>query len=100
MGPRGRVMEHLSHTTPPPGEGRPFLSSTRDFGTVSRGDPVISSLQGEARAAAGLTEETWSLRVEADPFVEAPHVKVAAEIDNPLTLDLAALKQLGKIHGE
>lgn len=100
MGPNGRVMEHVSHTAPAPGKGRAFLShGTRDFGTVARGDPVISSLEGDARAAAGLTERTWSLSVVADPFLEPPHVKVPATISNPLTLDLAALRELGRKHG-
>ena len=57
------------------------------------------SLQGEALAAAGLTEATWFLNVTADPFVEPPYVRSAAEVEKPLRLDLAALRELGRKHG-
>jgi len=87
------------HKVPPPGEGRPFLSHYSDFGTVARGDPQISSLTGDAAAAAGLTEATWSLDVYADPFVEPPHVKVPATITNSVKLDLAGLRALGEKYG-
>lgn len=81
-------MDHFRHTPPPPGQTRPFLSQNKDFGTVSRGDPVIPSLDAEALAEAGLTERTWSLDVRADPFVEPPHVKLPAEIERPIRLNL------------
>lgn len=92
---RGR----FQHKVPLPGEGRPFLSHYNDFGTVARGDPEISSLNGDAAARAGLTEATWSLDVNADPFVEPPHVKVPASIATSVKLDLAGLRALGQKHG-
>ena len=86
------------HAAAPP-EGRPFLSADADFGNVSRGDPTPHALDAAALAEAGLTEETWSLSVAADPFVDPPHVKLPATIATPLKLNLPELKALGEQHG-
>jgi hypothetical protein len=100
--------EHIAATSAKPqfrqhslteGGLRPFLSKSETFGNVSRGSPVPHSLEGAALAAAGLTAETWSLTVEADPFVQEHHVKLPATIARPLKLDLPALKALGEKHG-
>lgn len=82
------------HAAAPAGGLRPFLSTSEMFGNVSRGKPVPHSLDGVALAAAGLTADTWFLTVDADPFVQPPHVKLPAKIATPLRLDLSALKQL------
>ena len=87
------------HAATPEGGLRPFLSTSEMFGNVSRGKPVPHSLDGAALAAAGLTEDTWSLTVVADPFVQPPHVKLPATITTPLRLDLPTLKQLASKRG-
>jgi DMSO/TMAO reductase YedYZ molybdopterin-dependent catalytic subunit len=77
---------------------RPFLTSASDFQDVSRGNPNPQTLQGEALIKARLTPETWRLEITADDEVR-DYVKEHASIAQPLTLDLAALQELGKTHG-
>ncbi len=83
----------------------PFLTPAADFFTVARGNPKPHTLTGQALADARMTPDTWRLEITADPYVEPPHVRLAAEIDRPLTpsegnaLDLPALMELGRSHG-
>ena len=44
-----------------------WLTKPDDFRDVSRGKPVPHSLDKETRKAVGLTRDTWSLEVVADP---------------------------------
>jgi DMSO/TMAO reductase YedYZ molybdopterin-dependent catalytic subunit len=76
----------------------PFLTPAADFQDVSRGNPKPYTLTGEALVQARLTPESWRLEVTAD---EAPKegIKEVARIGRPLTLDFAALSELGKKHG-
>jgi DMSO/TMAO reductase YedYZ molybdopterin-dependent catalytic subunit len=94
-------LEFAAHSTPTAQGGlRPLLShATGDFGTISRGDPLPHTLDHAALASAGLTADTWSLQVAADPFIDPPHVKIPAAVSSPLRLDLAGLKALGRAHG-
>ena len=80
----------------------PLLTPAEDFYTVARGNPKPHSLTGQALADARMTPETWRLEITADPFVEEPHIKLAAKVDMPLTLadrtalDLPTLLGIGK----
>ncbi len=93
----------VGETTVPP-VSHPFLTADKDFVDVSRGDPKPHTLMGAAQVEARLTAESWRLEITADPFIEAPHTKVAASLEKPLTLehgnalDLAGLIELGKKH--
>jgi DMSO/TMAO reductase YedYZ molybdopterin-dependent catalytic subunit len=75
---------------------RPFLTPGKDFGNVSRGDPLPYTLKGDALAKAGLTPQTWKLEIIAEDN---------AEITRPLrqadgtALDFKALLQIGRQHG-
>ena len=52
-------------------DGAPALfTAGEEFGTVSRGDPVVQEMDAEAQLAACLTEETWRLEITAQPFAE------------------------------
>ena len=52
-------------------DGAPALfTAGEEFGTVSRGDPVVQEMDAEAQLAACLTEETWRLEITAHPFAE------------------------------
>ena len=83
---------------------KPLLTPNADFEDVSRGNPKPHTLRGAEQIAARLTPDTWRLEITADPFVEEPHTKVAAELEKPLTiergnaLDLPTLLELGKEH--
>jgi DMSO/TMAO reductase YedYZ molybdopterin-dependent catalytic subunit len=78
---------------PPP---RTFLTPAKDFGNVSRGDPLPYTLKQADLLKARLTPETWRLEVVAED---------KAQIDKPLrladdtALDLPALLRLGQRHG-
>ena len=104
---RDRMMEettqNIMYTMTAEGAARPLFSDpldlVRGWGTVTRGDPPAHQLPPEQLAEAGLTEDTWMCDVEADPFVDYPHVRSAATIDTPLELDLATLERLGLEHG-
>ena len=77
-------------------EGKKFLTDAKDFGDVSRGQPVPHSLKGEALVKARLTPETWRLEITAEG---------GAKIGKPLriadknALDMKAILALGKKHG-
>src|SRR5947208_8206145 len=78
---------------PPP---RTFLTPSKDFGDVSRGDPLPYTLKPNALVKARLTPETWRLEVAAED---------KAEVGRPLrladgtALDLPALLKLGATRG-
>jgi DMSO/TMAO reductase YedYZ molybdopterin-dependent catalytic subunit len=77
---------------------RPFLTSAHDFSDVSRGNPNPQTLRGEALVQARLTPDTWRLEITADDEPK-DYVKEKVSIARSLTLDLAALHELGKKHG-
>jgi len=82
----------------------PLLTPAEDFYTVARGNPKPHTLQGKALAEAGLTPETWRLEVKANPFVNPPDIKKAAQLNHPLLksegseLSLPDLLKLGEAH--
>ena len=85
-------------------EGReeqwPLLSHpVNDFGTVTRGNPPAHLLNVDQLPGAGLTPSTWSCDVDADPYVEPPHVRVPATMSHPTTFNLQRLKELGQKYG-
>ena len=73
----------------------PFMTKQDDFRDVSRGKPLPHKLPLEKRQEVGLTRDTWSLDVLADP--DKP-----AKVKNPLlkekgtALDFAALMKLAE----
>jgi DMSO/TMAO reductase YedYZ molybdopterin-dependent catalytic subunit len=83
---------------------QPILTPDLDFNDVSRGTPKPHTLTGEALVKARLTPDTWRCEITADAFVEAPHTKVPATVEKPLTiadgtaLDWPMLMDLGKKH--
>lgn len=84
---------------------QPFLTPAEDFRTVARGKPVPHTLTGDDLVNARMTPESWRLEITADAKTDPPHVKVPAQIEQPLTLedgtalDLPALQKLGEKHG-
>lgn len=96
--------EHAVDAAEPTPKLKPVLTSDLDFEDVSRGNPKPHTLVGDALIEAKLTPETWRLEIAADPFIEEPHTKVAAELEKSLTLadgsalDLSMLMELGKKH--
>ena len=87
----------LKYHDPPESGVRDIVSSPEHFGNVSRGDPLPSKLSKAAQVAAGLTPETWRLKVEIDPFLQKHHVKRAAEAElETMVLDLPSLKAIGE----
>lgn len=93
----------IMYTMSAEGAGRPLFSDPDDpvkgWGTVTRGAPPAHQLPPDELTAAGLTHDTWYCDVAADPLVDYPHVRSAAEIDAPLNLDMGTLEALGKEHG-
>lgn len=85
--PLARVIDELE----------PYFTSQADFRDVSRGNPLPHKLPAERKAAVGLTRETWSLEVIADP--DQP-----ATLSTPLTrakgtaLDFAGLLRIAERH--
>jgi len=67
-----------------------WLTPADQFRDVSRGKPVPHSLDDEARTAAGLTRETWSLDVVSDP--EHP-----ARLRSPLSKELGSAFQFSDL---
>ena len=87
-------------------DGSPTLfTAGEEFGTVSRGDPVIQEMDAQAQHAANLTEETWRLEITADSFVGQPHATEAAKLGVERTrgggnaVDLPALRALAETQG-
>jgi DMSO/TMAO reductase YedYZ molybdopterin-dependent catalytic subunit len=83
----------------------PTLTAANDFYTVARGNPKPHTLTGQALADARMTPNTWRLEITTDPTLDPPDLKLAAEIEKPLTLanksalDYPALVKLGQSHG-
>ena len=102
-----RLVEEMTpfimHSMSPGGSLKDTFPDTEDlvtgWGTVTRGNPPAHLLPTEELPAAGLTEATWFVDIEADPFVEHPHVRSPAEVQTPVRLDLAGLRALGEAHG-
>jgi DMSO/TMAO reductase YedYZ molybdopterin-dependent catalytic subunit len=87
----GKIAE-LPIQAPP----REFLTPGKDFGNVSRGDPLPYTLKGEALARAGLTPDTWRLEIIAEDKAEIARPLRRAE---KTALDLPGLLKLGKKQG-
>jgi DMSO/TMAO reductase YedYZ molybdopterin-dependent catalytic subunit len=75
-----------------------YLTPAADFQDVSRGNPKPYTLTGDALIKARLTPESWRLEVTADDLPKEG-IKEVAKIAKPLTLDFAALTELGKKRG-
>ncbi len=94
--PSLRTFRESSDDAKPAAPNRPWLTPSKDFNDVSRGDPVPHTLTGEALTKARLTPETWRLEIAAEK---------KATIEKPLSLaagtalDFATLLKLGKTHG-
>jgi DMSO/TMAO reductase YedYZ molybdopterin-dependent catalytic subunit len=73
-----------------------FLTKALEFVDVSRGNPKPSSLEGEARAKARLTPETWRLEIVSDGSAELPH---PCRTEDGSALSLPALEDLGRTQG-
>ncbi|MBV8717973.1 MAG: molybdopterin-dependent oxidoreductase, partial [Chloroflexi bacterium] len=75
-----------------------FLTPQHEWGDVERGDPLPYTLPPEVRHKVGLTPETWSLEIVADPdsdaMVEAP---LSKDKETAITFD--QLVELGKTQG-
>lgn len=82
-----------------------FLTAGDEFYDVSRGNPKPHTLTGQALIDAGLTQDSWSLEIAADPFTEEGVVREPAEIGKPFSkqagtaLTIDRLTELGKTHG-
>ncbi len=75
---------------------RPFLTFAKDFGNVSRGDPLPYTLKGEALTKARLTPETWRLEIAAEDKAEMARPLRQAD---GTALDFAGLLKLGQTQG-
>ncbi len=74
-----------------------YLTRQDEFRDVSRGKPIPHTLSAEAKQAAGLTRDTWSLDVVSDPDNPADlKSPLSAETGNPFTF--SALMELAKKH--
>ncbi len=101
--------QHAQATDPAAGSAgpparRPFITPQAGFVDVSRGNPKPHQHPPEKLREVGLAADTWRLEITADPFVEAPHTKVPAALEKPLTiadgtaLDFAGLMELAREH--
>jgi hypothetical protein len=75
---------------------RDYLTSGKDFGNVSRGDPLPYMLKDEALEKAGLTPETWRLEIVAED--KAKIAKPLRRSDGT-ALDLPGLFKIGQTKG-
>ncbi len=73
-----------------------FLTKATEFVDVSRGNPKPSTLQGDARSQARLTNETWRLEIVSDGSAE---MAKQFRLEDVTALDLPKLQELGKTHG-
>lgn len=80
------------------GPSTPFLTEACAFVDVdvSRGNPKPHTLRGEALAKARLTPDTWRLEIVGDG---SSQVARPARLEEGTALDLAAIRELGKVHG-
>jgi DMSO/TMAO reductase YedYZ molybdopterin-dependent catalytic subunit len=82
-----------------------FLTPAADFYDVSRGKPKPHALRGEDLVEAGLTPESWSLEIKADPVTREKEIEVPARVEKSFTLaegttlDYAALLEMGRTLG-
>jgi DMSO/TMAO reductase YedYZ molybdopterin-dependent catalytic subunit len=74
-----------------------YFTTPKDFGDVSRGNPLPHKLSEEKRREVGLTRETWKLEVVSDPENPATLGKPLTKKDNT-ALDFAGLLKLGEKH--
>jgi DMSO/TMAO reductase YedYZ molybdopterin-dependent catalytic subunit len=79
-----------------PGVLKPFLTAPTEFVDVSRGNPKPWSLEGEARAKARLTRETWRLEIVSDGSSELGR---QFRHEDDTAIDLPTLEEIGKEHG-
>lgn len=97
------ITPYLIHSMSPEGACKALISDPEDlmksWATVTRGNPPAHLLPVDQLPAAGLTQDTWYVDIEADPYVEHPHVRSPAEVQIPLKLDMASLQALGEAHG-
>jgi hypothetical protein len=87
-----------SHAAAPPPAvpPRPFLTPDKDFGDVSRGNPIPHKLRGEALVKARLTPETWRLEIVAEGGAS---VERSLRTTDGTALDHRGLLVLGEKHG-
>ena len=75
---------------------RPFLTPAKDFGNVSRGNPLPTDLNRDALVKARLTPETWRLEITAD---DGAGIERPLRIADGAALDFSALLKLGERRG-
>jgi DMSO/TMAO reductase YedYZ molybdopterin-dependent catalytic subunit len=88
----GLVMAAQVSGTP----SRPYLTSPANFVNVSRGNPQVHTLTGDALIQARLTPATWRLEIMSDGTTQ---IATPRTIANNNAIDLPALMQLGQAHG-
>ncbi len=88
--------DDLSAPAALPRPSRSYLTEAGDFVDVSRGNPKPFTLRGEALEKARLTPETWRLEIVGDGSSEVARPN---RLEDGTALDLAGLKELGKVHG-
>ena len=97
------VTPFIAHSMGPGGAHKPLFPNPEDsvkgWSTVTRGAPPAHLLPPAVLPTVGLTAATWYCDIEADPFVEHPHVRSPTTIQTPLRLDLPALRAIGEAHG-
>ncbi len=74
-----------------------LFTAPEAFQDVSRGDPIPHELSEDRKAAAGLTQQSWSLDILADPE-HAPAVRRPMSKEAGNAFDFAALQQLAETH--
>ncbi len=74
-----------------------YFTLPKEFGDVSRGNPLPHKLSEEKRREVGLTRDTWKLEVISDPENPTTLAKPLTKKDNT-ALDFAALLKLGEKH--
>jgi DMSO/TMAO reductase YedYZ molybdopterin-dependent catalytic subunit len=74
-----------------------YFTPPKDFGDVSRGNPIPHTLPEEKRKQVGLTRETWKLEVVSDPEHPATLGKQFTKADGT-AIDFPTLLKLGEKH--
>ncbi|MBC8290813.1 MAG: hypothetical protein H8E37_10905, partial [Planctomycetes bacterium] len=75
-----------------------WLTKPDDFRDVSRGKPLPHSLDEETRKTVGLTRDTWSLEVIADPENKA-RLRTPLSKETGNAFQFSDLMQLAEKHG-
>lgn len=75
----------------------PYFTPQREFRDVSRGKPLPHSLPEEKKREVGLTRDSWSLEVIADPD-HPPKVRRPFAKADKTSLDFAGLMKLAEKH--